>query len=60
MAVPLMTQEAEAAGRADVAASSRKADLHGLAFLATIAIVMTAWIGGLVWAAMAFLSWLVS
>jgi hypothetical protein len=59
MAVSLMTQEAEAVTRADTA-SSRKADLHGLAFLATIAIVMTAWIGGLVWAAMAFLSWLVS
>jgi hypothetical protein len=60
MAVPLMTQEAEAATRADAAASSRKTDLHGLAFLATIAIVMTAWIAGLVWAVMAFLSWLVS
>jgi hypothetical protein len=60
MAVSLMTQEAEAATRADAAASSRKADLHGLAFLTTIAIVMTAWIAGLVWAAMAFLSWLVS
>jgi len=56
----LMTQEAEAATRADAAASSRKTDLHGLAFLATIAIVMTAWICALVWAAMAFLSWLVS
>jgi hypothetical protein len=56
----LMTQEAEAATRADAAASSRKTDLHGLACLATIAIVMTAWIGALVWAAMAFLSWLVS
>jgi hypothetical protein len=60
MAVPLMTQEAEAATRADAAASSRKTDLHGLAFLATIAIVMTAWIAGLVWAVMAFLSGLVS
>ena len=56
----LMTQEAEAATRADAPASSRKTDLHGLAFLATIAIVMTAWIGALVLAAMAFLSWLVS
>ena len=54
MAVPLMRDEAPAP------APTRKADLHGLAFLATIAIVMTAWIGALVWAAMAFLSWLVS
>ncbi|MET4384320.1 hypothetical protein ABIB73_000055 [Bradyrhizobium sp. F1.4.3] len=60
MAVPLMTQEAEAATRADAAASRRKADLHGLALLATIIIAMTAWIGALVWAAIAFLSWLVS
>jgi hypothetical protein len=43
-----------------VATSTRKPNLHGLAFLATIAIVMTAWIGALVWAAIAFLSWLVS
>ena len=60
MAVPLMTHEARAATRADTAALSRKTDLHGLAFLATIAIVMTAWIAALIWAAMAFLSWLVS
>lgn len=56
MAVPLTRQQAAA----QTSASSRKAELHGLAFLATIAIVMTAWIGALVWAAMAFLSWLVS
>ena len=54
MAVPLTRREAEAP------ASTRKPDLPGFAFLATIAIVMTAWIGALVWAAMAFLSWLVS
>ena len=59
MAIPLMTQEAEAAAQAK-AASSPKTDLHGLACLATIAIVMTVWIGALVWAAMALLSWLVS
>lgn len=59
MAVPLMTQEAEAAAQAHTA-SSRKTDLHGLACLATIAVVMTVWIGALVWAVMAFLSWLVS
>ena len=56
MAVPLTRREADA----QAPASPRKADLNGLAFLATIAIVMTAWIGALVWAAMAFLSWLVS
>ncbi len=60
MAVSLMAHEAKATTRADTAASSRKTDLHGLAFLATIAIVMTAWIAALIWAAMAFLSWLVS
>ncbi|WP_426608908.1 hypothetical protein [Bradyrhizobium sp. McL0616] len=55
-----MRQEAEAAAQADTASSLRKADLHGLACLATIGVVMTIWIGALVWAAMAFLSWLVS
>ncbi|MBK3663445.1 hypothetical protein JJE66_19750 [Bradyrhizobium diazoefficiens] len=60
MAVPLMTQKAEAAARADVAASSHKTDTLGLAFLASIILVMAVWIGGLVWAAMAFLEWLVS
>lgn len=58
MAVPLMTQKAGAAARAH--ASSRKTDPFGLALLATIVLVMTAWIGGLVWAAMAFMTWLVS
>lgn len=56
MAIPLTRREAEA----QAPASTRKADLQGFAFLATIAIVMTAWISALVWAAMAFLSWLVS
>ncbi|WP_027531048.1 hypothetical protein [Bradyrhizobium sp. WSM3983] len=51
-----MTQEAEA----QAGASSRKTDLFGLALLAAIILVMTAWIGGLVWGAMAFLTWLVS
>jgi len=62
MAVLNMTRKVQAsiqaAPRAD--ASSRKADAFGFAFLATIFLVMTVWIGGLVWAAMAFLSWLVS
>lgn len=58
MAVLVMTQEAKAAARAG--ASARKTDLSGPALLAAIILVMTAWIGGLVWAAMAFLTWLVS
>lgn len=58
MAGLLMTRKAEAAARAH--ASSRKTDLFGLSLLAAIVLVMTAWIGGLVWAAMAFLTWLVS
>lgn len=58
MAVFVMTPKAEAAAQAG--ASARKTDLSGLALLAAIILVMTAWIGGLVWAAMAFLTWLVS
>lgn len=53
-----MAQKAEAAARAG--ASPRKTDLFGLSLLAAIVLVMTVWIGGLVWAAMAFLTWLVS
>jgi hypothetical protein len=53
-----MTQKAEAATQAG--ASPRKTDLLGLVLLATIIMVMAAWIGGLVWAAMTFLNWLVS
>jgi hypothetical protein len=55
-----MAQKAEAAERADAAASSQKTATLGLVFLATIILVTTAWIGGLVWAAIAFLTWLVS
>lgn len=58
MVVSVMAQKAEAAARAG--ASSRKTDLFGLALLAAIVLVMTVWIGGLVWAAMALLTWLVS
>jgi hypothetical protein len=60
MAIPLMAQKAEAAARADAAASSQKTATFGLVFLATIVLVTMAWIGGLVWAAIAFLTWLVS
>jgi len=34
--------------------------LVGVTFLATIGIVMLAWLTGLVWGAMAFMTWLVS
>ena len=53
-----MTQKAGAAARAH--ASSRKTDLFGLSLLAAIVLVMTVWIAGLIWAAMAFMTWLVS
>lgn len=53
-----MTQEAEAASEVGAATSPRKADIFGLALLATIGIVMTAWIGGLIWLAMVILNWL--
>jgi hypothetical protein len=52
-----MTHKADAAAQADT--SAPKSDLVGRALLVTIILVMTAWIGGLVWAAMAFLTWLV-
>ena len=58
LAQKVLAQRAEAAAQAD--ASSRKTDLFGFVLLATIVLVMTAWIGGLVWAAIAFLTWLVS
>ncbi len=35
-------------------------NLLGIAYLGTIGVVMVAWIGSLVWATMAFFSWLVS
>ena len=37
-----------------------RSDPFGVVFLATIAVVMLAWIAGLVWAAMAFFNWLVA
>lgn len=52
-----MTQEA---AEADVSTQRQRPDLLGIAFLGTIAIVMLAWIGGLIWAAMAMLNWLTS
>jgi hypothetical protein len=58
MASSLMTPKAESA--AQPSARSRKTDLLGLSLVAVIVLTMTAWIGVLVWAAMAFLNWLVS
>jgi hypothetical protein len=53
-----MTQEA--AAEIPVPARGERSDPLGIAYLATIGIVMLAWIAGLVWAAIAFFSWLVS
>src|SRR3954469_16531162 len=53
-----MTQEAAA----EIAVPTRRerSDPLGIAYLATIGIVMLAWIAGLGWAAIAFFGWLVS
>ncbi|WGR68005.1 MULTISPECIES: hypothetical protein [unclassified Bradyrhizobium] len=55
-----MTPDAETAAEADAAASPRGPDLFGVACLATIAIVMTARIGGLIWLAVTLLNRLAS
>ncbi|MEK9280382.1 hypothetical protein MTR72_12130 [Bradyrhizobium sp. ISRA442] len=60
MAVHVMTPDAETAAEADAAASPRGPDLFGVACLATIAIVMTARIGGLIWLAVTLLNRLAS
>ncbi|MGT2436453.1 hypothetical protein ACU4GH_11710 [Bradyrhizobium betae] len=52
-----MTQEA--AAEVHVPTQRVRSDLFGPVFLATIGIVMLAWIAGLVWAAIAFFNWLV-
>ncbi|RXH23474.1 MULTISPECIES: hypothetical protein [Bradyrhizobium] len=53
-----MTQEAAASANAPT--QRQRGDLLGIAYLGTIAIVMLAWIAGLVWGAMAFFNWLVA
>ncbi|MGY8705051.1 hypothetical protein RAD16_04815 [Bradyrhizobium sp. 18BD] len=53
-----MTQEAAAEAR--VPTQPSRPDSFGITFVATIAVVMLAWIAGLVWAAMAFFNWLVA
>ena len=50
----------EAAAEAHVPTQRKRADVFGVTFLATIGIVMLAWIAGLVWGLMAFMTWLVS
>ena len=55
---PVMTQEA--AAEIAVPTQRERSDPLGIAYLATIGIVMLAWIAGLVWAAIAFFNWLVS
>lgn len=54
-----MTQEAQAIAQVDPTLSRPKADLLGVAFLATLAVVMTIWIGALGWAAISVLNWIV-
>jgi hypothetical protein len=56
--LPVMTQEVAA----EIAVPTRgeRSDPLGIAYLATIGIVMLAWIAGLVWAAIGFFGWLVS
>ncbi|MCW1991079.1 hypothetical protein ABIE85_001918 [Bradyrhizobium diazoefficiens] len=50
----------EAAAEAHVPTPRKRSDVFGVTFLATIGIVMLAWIAGLVWGLMAFMTWLVS
>ncbi|MGY8665564.1 hypothetical protein Q3C01_24820 [Bradyrhizobium sp. UFLA05-109] len=56
-----MTHDAEAAATnsADAQAPRSSRDLLGIAYLATTGVVMLAWIGGLIWAGVAVVSWLI-
>ena len=59
MAAYAMTKETEATASEPVPPPRRRLpDLLGVAYLATTGIVMTAWIGVLVWGAIAFVRWL--
>jgi hypothetical protein len=58
MVFPVMTHKS--AAQVVVPTERQKPDLLGIAYLGTITVVMLAWIGGLVWAAIAFFSRLVS
>jgi hypothetical protein len=57
-----MTPDAElaATSEAEPHAPRRLADLLGVAYLATLGVVMTVWVAGLVWAAVAVVGWMVS
>ena len=57
-----MTPDAEvaAAPEAEPRAPRRTSDMLGIAYLATLAIVMTIWVGGLIWAAISVFEWVVS
>ncbi|MDA9421171.1 MULTISPECIES: hypothetical protein [Bradyrhizobium] len=50
----------KAASEVIVPKRRHSSDLLGIAYLGTIGVVMLAWIGSLVWATIAFFSWLVS
>ncbi len=56
-----MTQDAEVAAPVTSAqAQPSGADLIGPTYLVTIGVVMTAWIGGLIWVGIELVRWLIS
>ena len=57
----VMTTDTElaAASEAEPRVPRRMPDLLGVAYLATRGSVMTVWVGGLIWAAVAVVQWLV-
>jgi hypothetical protein len=57
MVFPVMSQEA---AEARVPTRRSRSDLFGIACLATIGVVMLAWVAGLVWGAIAFFNWLMA
>ena len=54
-----MNPEANTAVDTQTPAPRRSSDLLGVAFLATAGVVMTAWIGGLIWRGAALVMWLI-
>jgi hypothetical protein len=61
MAMFAMTPEAEAAAPPEETETPRRLpDLLGLAYLAILGVVMTAWVGALAWIALAAIRWLAS
>jgi hypothetical protein len=57
-----MTTDAElaTASEAETHRPRRMPDLLGIAYLTTLGVVMTIWVGGLIWAAVSVVEWLVS